>query len=155
VRGWDSDPGKVSHFGTRKSPYNLSILQTAKMIKLFKHFKILPPAKKKLTAKAWIIDPVKQSVSELASPYFPSLVEPIVGADAECYKLDTHDTVVWMSDTDTNKRFAYYWEGMDYPFNVRRYSKALVVSLGPQYWSVETIMDYLRWHDKKNPWGDV
>ena len=112
------------------------------------------PAKKQPAAKAWVIDPLLQSVTEMKNPYMPALVSPIVGDDAECYKLDTHDTVVWMSDTDTNKRYAYYWAGMDYPFDVRRYSKALVVSLGPQYWSTETIAGYLMWHDKRNLWGD-
>ena len=65
-----------------------------------------------------------------------------------------YDNVVWMSDTSTNKRYAYYWEGTDYLFNVRRYSKALVVSLGPQYWDIETIKDYVRWYDRLNIRGD-
>jgi hypothetical protein len=55
-----------------------------------------------------------------------------------------------MSDTDTNSRYAYFFEGMDYPFDVKRYSKALVVSLGPNFWSLETIADYLRFFDKQN-----
>jgi hypothetical protein len=124
------------------------------MIKLFKHLRKLPPEPKKLTARAWVIDPLLQSITEMKHPYMPALIEPIVGLDAECYKLDGKQNVVWMSDIDTNKRWAYYWEGMDYPFNIKRYSKALVVSLGPQYWDIDTIADYLRWHDKKNPWGD-
>jgi hypothetical protein len=60
-----------------------------------------------------------------------------------------------MSDTGTNSRYAYYWEGMSYPFDVKRYSKALVVSLGPNYWDIDAILDYLPFYDRKNPWGDV
>jgi hypothetical protein len=71
-------------------------------------------------------------------------VSEIVGYDAECYKLDNNDNVVWMSDTDTNLRSAYYLEGLPYPFNVKRYSKALLVSLGPNYWDMDAILDYLR-----------
>ena len=96
-------------------------------------------------AKAWIIDPTKQSISEVSNPDMHSLVVESVGEDADCYKLDNNSNVVWMSDVDTNSRYAYYWEGMDYPFSVKHYSKALVVSLGPNYWDVETIADYLRW----------
>lgn len=107
------------------------------------------------SAKVWLIDPVKQSVAEIDNAHIPSLVSQLVGDDAECYKLDGKQNVVWMTDTDTNARYAYYFEGMDYPFSVKRYSKALVVILGPNYWDLDTIGDWLRWFDKKNVWGDI
>ena len=64
------------------------------------------------------------------------------------------ENVCWMTDTDSHSRYAYFWEGMCYPFDVKRYSKALVVSLGPNFWDIETINSYLRFFDKMNPWGD-
>jgi hypothetical protein len=82
------------------------------------------------------------------------LIAETVGEEGDCYKLDNGGNVVWMSDADINSRYAYFWEGMPYPFNVRRYSKALVISEGPHYWDLATIMDWLRWYDKKNIWGD-
>jgi hypothetical protein len=121
------------------------------MINLLKSF--LP--KPKPTAKVWLIDPTNQSISEIDNPHIPSLVADLVGDDAESFKLDNNDNVALMSDTDTNTRYAYFWDSMPYPFNVRRYSKALVVSLGPTYWSQETIEDWICWHDKNNPWGDI
>jgi hypothetical protein len=60
-----------------------------------------------------------------------------------------------MSDTDTNSRYAYYFERLPYPFDIKRYSKAAVVSLRPVYWDIDTISDYLRWYDRKNLWGDA
>jgi hypothetical protein len=83
----------------------------------------------KPNTKVWVIDPVKQTVSEIDNPNIPSLVAETVGDNADCFKLDGKQNVVWMSDTDTNARYAYFWEGMDYSFSVKRYSKALVVSL--------------------------
>jgi hypothetical protein len=108
----------------------------------------------KPSTKVWVIDPVKQSITEIDNPHLPSLVSETVGDDAECFKLDNNDNVIWLSDTDTNKRYAYYLEGMPYPFSVRRYSNALVVSLGPKYWDVETISGWIVWYDRKNPYGD-
>ena|ERR1700693_6451933 len=106
-------------------------------------------------AKVWLIDPVKQSVSQIDNFHIPSLVSEIVGDDAECYKFDNNDNVVWMTDTNSNSRYAYYWEGMPYPFDVKRYSKALVVSLGPNYWDTDAILVFVRFYDRKNAWGDV
>jgi hypothetical protein len=121
------------------------------MLNLLKSF--LP--KPKPVTKVWLIDPVKRSVAEIENHHIPSLVSETVGDDAECYKLDNHDNVVWLSDTDTNKRYAYYFEGMDFPFDVRRYSKAIVISLGPNFWDIDTIESYLRFFDKQNIYGDV
>jgi hypothetical protein len=105
-------------------------------------------------AKVFLIEPVHQSISQLHSANIPSLVSETVGEDAECYKLDSADNVVWMTLTKTNNRYAYFFEGMPYPFEEKHYSKALVVSLGPHYWDVDTILDYLRWYDQRNLWGD-
>jgi hypothetical protein len=124
------------------------------MISLFNRFRPTPSPKKR-TAKVWVIDPIRQSVLEISNPNLPSLIDQTCGADAECYMLDGTQNVVWMSDTDTNARWAYFFEGMCYPFDVKRYSQGLVVSLGPNYWSVETISDYLRFFDKQNIYGDV
>jgi hypothetical protein len=110
---------------------------------------------KKLSVRAWLIDPVSQSITEIDTPHLPSLIDEYVGADAEPYKLDTENNVVWMSDTDSNSRYAYFWEGMVYPFDVKRYGKAIVESMGPDYWSVETIEGYLRFFDRQNIYGDV
>lgn len=101
---------------------------------------------KSLPAKAWIIDPETQSITEKQEPNMKLLIPEIVGDDAECFKLDNHDNVLWCSDTDTYERYAYYFE-MPYPFNVRRYSKGLIISLGPTYWDEDTIKDLLRWYD--------
>jgi hypothetical protein len=103
----------------------------------------------------FLIDPVHRAVFEIENAHIPSLVSEIVGEDAECYKLDSHDNVLWMSHTNTNPRYAYFWEGMPYPFEVKRYSKALVLCLGSNPWDIDTIKDYVRFYDKKNPWGDV
>ena len=124
------------------------------MISLFRP-SLAPEPEKKLVAKAWLIDPRNQSITQISNPHFPSLVSQFVGEDAECYKLDSKQTVVWMSDTDIYKRYAFYFEGMDYPYDVRRYSRALIVSLGPIYWSRDTILEWLRWYDKQNRYGDV
>jgi hypothetical protein len=107
------------------------------------------------TTKVFLIDPVKQSVSEIENHHIPSLISENVGADADCFKLDNHDNVLWCSDTDTNSRYAYYFEGMDYPLDVKRYSKALIISLGPRYWDTETILDWIKWFDGLNAWGDI
>ena len=104
------------------------------------------------TAAVWLIDPVRQSITEIDTPHLESLVSATVGDDADCFRLDTKYNVAWMSDTDSNPRYAYYFEGMDYPFNVRRYSKSVVVSLDKS-WSADTISDYLRFYDKQNVWG--
>jgi hypothetical protein len=107
-----------------------------------------------LPAKAWIIDPETKSITEIQEPNMKLLVPEIVGDDAESFNLDNNDNVVWLSDTDTNERYAFYFE-MPYPFDVRRYSKGLVVSLGPAYWSEEAIQNWLVWYDKENVCGDV
>jgi hypothetical protein len=125
------------------------------MINLFKRSLPTPPeSKTQLTAKVWLIDPVTQSITPKQGTHIESMISEIVGEDAECFKLDNHDNVVWVSDTDTNSRYAFYFEGMDYPFSVRRYSKALIISLGFNYWDIETINDWLRWYDKRNIYGD-
>jgi hypothetical protein len=33
-------------------------------------------------------------------------------------------------------------------------SKALVISLGPHFWDTETILDWLRWYDRRNIYDD-
>jgi hypothetical protein len=124
------------------------------MINPIKRFVPTPPESKKPVAKVWTINPVCQLVTEISNPNLPSLVDETCGDDAECYRLDGTQNVVWMSDTDTNSRYVYYWQ-MPYPFAVRRYSKALVVILGPDYWSVETISEWLEWYDKRNLYSDV
>ena len=110
----------------------------------------------KSRAKVWLIDPIFQSISEVHTRHLESFIAENVGADAECYKLDNNDNVVWMSDIDTNARYAYFWE-MPSPFDFKRYSRALVVSLYPNdaaesNWDLATIRDYLRWYDKKRTW---
>jgi hypothetical protein len=105
--------------------------------------------------RAWLINPINQTITEIDSPHLPSLISETVGQDAEAYKLDNNNNVCWMSETDTSSRYAYFWEGMDYPFSEKRYSKAVVESMGSNYWSTETILDYLRFFDKKNIYGDV
>ena len=112
---------------------------------------------KPLPVKAWIIDPQKQKVIE--RPVEPrekweSLIDEVVGDFAECYKLDNFGNALWCTDEDTNERYAWYFEGM-LGLKQRRYSKGLVVSLGPVYWDQATIEDWLCWHDEQNFWGDV
>src|ERR1700751_5476911 len=107
---------------------------------------------KPLRAKAWIINPEKQSITEVQEPNMKSLVPEIVGDDAEPLGLDNHDNVLWCSDTDTNERYAYYFEGMPEAFGIKRYSRGLVVSLGPAYWDEDAIKNGLRWYDKRNIW---
>ena len=65
------------------------------------------------TAAVWLIDPVRQSITEIDTPHLESLVSATVGDDADCFRLDTKYNVAWMSDTDSNPRYAYYFEGMD------------------------------------------
>jgi hypothetical protein len=80
-----------------------------------------------------------------------------VGDDADCLPLDNHDNVLWYSDTATNPRYAYYFERMNDPFNIRRYSKGLIISLAPAkaaHWDEDTIREWLRFYDKQNIWGD-
>src|ERR1700732_2949677 len=125
------------------------------MINIFKNLFTTGSKPEKPTAKVWLIDPVKQKISEIDSLNIPSLVGETLGDDVECFKLDNNNNVVWMTDTDSNPRYAYFWDAMPYPFDVKRYSKALVVSLGPNYWSTETIESYLRFFDRLNAWGDV
>ena len=114
------------------------------MIKLFKILFTTGSEPEKLTAKVWLIDTVKQSIREIDNPNIPSLVAEVLGGDSECFNLDNNSNVVWMTDTDSNSRYAYFWEAMPVLFDVKRYSKALVVSLGPNYWCTETIEDWLR-----------
>jgi hypothetical protein len=128
------------------------------MINLFKRL-LTPPEPPKRPAKVFLIDPVQQSISEIASPYLPSLVSELVGDSAECYKLDNNDNVVWLSDTDTNERYGFYFEGMPDPFSVLRFSKGLVVSLpslqvNAAGWDRETILDWIIWYDKQDPWNN-
>lgn len=124
------------------------------MFNMFKGRNDPAPEKKKPAPKAWLINPVTESVTEIDNPHMPSLIGEI-GDDAEVYKLDNNNNVVWMTDTDSNLRYAYFWEGMCYPFSEKRYSKAIVESMGPNYWDIETIKDYLRFYDRKNVWGDI
>jgi hypothetical protein len=114
-----------------------------------------PFQSRKLPVRAWLINPVNQSATEVDSLNLASLIDETVGNDAEAYKLDNSENVCWMSNTDTNSRYAYFWEGMCSPFDYKRYSMAIVESMGPDYWSLETISDYLRFYDKENVWGDV
>jgi hypothetical protein len=110
--------------------------------------------KKKLPAKAWVIDPVDQSITLSHEKHIESLVSEIVGDDAEDFNLDLN-VIWWRNNTDTNDRYAYYFERMGDPFSVGRYSKGLIISVGPKYWDEDTINDCLRWYDKQNVWGDV
>jgi hypothetical protein len=114
------------------------------MLNLFKP-KIRTFNGKKLPIMAWLINPVNQSATEIDSLNLASLIDQTVGNDAEAYMLDNNNNVVWMSDTDTNSRYAYFWEGMCSPFDYKRYSMAIVESMGPNYWSLDTISDYWRW----------
>ena len=111
---------------------------------------------KSLKPKAWIIDPEKQTITErqVSAREWESLISEIVGDDAEPFTLDNYGNKLWYSDTDTNDRYAYYI-GMVPPSDVRRYSKGLIISLGPIYWNEDTIRDWLCWYDKQNVWGDV
>lgn len=110
------------------------------------------PEPTKSYSKVWLIDPETRTISERDSQDLPSLIPDEVGADAECLRLDGRDHVLWVSDTDTNFRHAYYFEGMDHSFNVRRFSKAVLVSMGENRWDVDTIRDYLRWYDRNRVW---
>jgi hypothetical protein len=113
------------------------------MINLFKKIFQSPP-EEKLPVKAWLINPVTKTVGEIDSPHVPSLISEAVGKDAEAFKLDNNNNVLWLSEIETNSRYAFYFEGMPYPFDVKRYSYGLVQSLGPNYWDLATIMDWLR-----------
>jgi hypothetical protein len=64
--------------------------------------------KRKPPVKAWIIDPENQSITEteLNSGKIDSLVCEIVGDDAESFRLDNYNNMLWFSETDTNDRYA-------------------------------------------------
>jgi hypothetical protein len=100
--------------------------------------------------RAFIVDPIAQSITEAEYPKgrLEQLIEEVVGESAESFSLD-QNCILWASDVNTNERFAFYFERMLYPFNVRRYSKALIVSMGPDFWSVETVREWLRFVTKE------
>ena len=83
------------------------------------------------------------------------MISQVLGDDAECYTLDGRDNVIWLPDPSSIERYAFFLEGMDYPFNVRRYSKAVIVGLGDNPWGSDTIAGYLRWFVAGNSWGDM
>jgi hypothetical protein len=112
------------------------------------------PLKQKPAAKAWVIDPIERSITPRHEKHIESLVSEIVDEDAEYFDLDLN-VIWWCSNTDTNDRYAYYFERIGDPFSVRRYSKGLIISVGPKYWDEDAIKNGLRWYDRQNIWGDV
>jgi hypothetical protein len=101
------------------------------------------------TPKAWLIDPLAQTVSPQEYDHIKPLIHEIVGPDAQALKLDNHDNVLWCSDIPTNSRFAYHLEMMGPPYCERRYNKGLIISLGSPAWDEETIRCYLRMSDNR------
>jgi len=72
---------------------------------------------KRNRTRVWLIDPEAQKVSECEDTrHIESLISEVVGDAAECYKLDNDDNLLWVSNTDTNSRYAYYFERMFWPF---------------------------------------
>ena len=79
----------------------------------------------KYPSKAFIIDSVHQTISQMNNPNVQALITEIVGIDAEQYNLDNHDNFVYVSDTNTNSRYAYYFEGMISELEEKRYSQGV------------------------------
>ena len=105
----------------------------------------------KYTPKAWLIDPVTQKVSLQEYEQVKPMIPQLVGPDAEAYKLDFYDNILWASDIPTNGRFAFFCERMFGPFSERRYNRGLIICLGATVppWDPETLKHYIRVYDRQ------
>ena len=100
-------------------------------------------------ARVWEIDPVARSITPREPEHIPDLVSEVVGPGAEWLKLDNNDNGMWVGNTPTNPRYAYYLERMGPPYCERRYSKALIISVGEPPFDAESIRYFLRIYDKR------
>lgn len=64
---------------------------------------------KRKLSKAYIIDPETQTITSREEYHIQSLIDEVVGDDAEPLQLDLYGNTVWVSDSDRNNRYAYYF----------------------------------------------
>ena len=100
-------------------------------------------------AKVWEINPETRSITPREPEHIPDLISEVVGPDAKFLELDNNDNVIWVSNTPTNPRFAFYFEMMGPPYCERRYNQGLIISLGSPPWDSGSIHYYLRIFDKR------
>jgi hypothetical protein len=104
-----------------------------------------------------VIDPRNQSIKEVDDVDLPSLIDSLLGdVGVDRLQLD-HDNAVWFSNKKVSGRYAWYLEGMATgEYEVRRYCMGILVGFGERTaWDEVTLLDYLRFYDKLNPWGDA
>jgi hypothetical protein len=67
-----------------------------------------------------------------------------------------HENAMWFSDKKVSNRFAWFFEGMATgEYEERRYCMGILVGFGEKTaWDEATLLDWLRWYDRKNLYGD-
>jgi hypothetical protein len=103
-----------------------------------------------------VIDPRKQSIAQVDDTDLTSLIDSYLGdTGVDKLQLD-HDNTIWFSDKKISNRYAWYFEGLATgEYEVRRYGYGIIVGFGENTaWDKVTLVDYLRWFDRQNVWGD-
>jgi hypothetical protein len=104
-----------------------------------------------------VIDPRNQSIREVDDSDLPSLIDSLLGdTGVDNLQLD-HDNAIWYSDKVVSNRNAWYLEGLATgEYEVRRYCMGIHVGFKEgKAWDKTTLLDYLRFYDKYNLYGDV
>jgi hypothetical protein len=104
-----------------------------------------------------VIDPRNQSIREVDDVDLPSLIDSLLGdTGVDNLQLD-RDNSIWYSDKVASNRYAWYLEGLATgEYEVRRYCMGILVGFKEdKAWDKATLLDYLRFYDKHNLYGDV
>ena len=104
-----------------------------------------------------VVDPRNQTSKEVNDVDLASLIHSHLGdTGVDNLQLD-HDNSIWYSNKVVSSRYGWYLEGLATGgYEVRRYCMGILVGFKEgKAWDKATLLDYLRFYDKYNPWGDV
>ena len=96
-----------------------------------------------------LIDPRKQSITEVDDTDLTSLIDLHLGDQGvDNLQLD-HDNSIWYSEQKVSDRYAWYLEGLATGlYEERRYCMGIMVGFKEDMaWDKITLLDYLRWYD--------
>ena len=117
----------------------------------------LEPNPSQMLKRLLVINPRNRSIKEVDDVDLGSLIDSLLG-DTGVNKLQLdHDNSIWYSDKPVSSRYAWYLEGMATgEYEVRRYCMGILVGFKEdKAWDKVTLLDYLRFYDKQNLYGDV
>jgi hypothetical protein len=124
---------------------------------LFSAKETTPEPAASMLKRILLIDPRNQSITEVDDIDLASLIDLHLGdIGVDNLQLD-HDNAVWYSNRTVSNRYAWYFEGLATgQYEERRYCMGIMVGFKKgKAWDRATLLDYLRWFDKQNVWGDV